>query len=146
MRPFSLARSIRAGDTRGTGEGGGEGEGAKRKKRNKGKKQRALKQQLLKECHQSQHVTVLAILEHLEIKTFSCRPTMVADNTFECFMAPSLWNPFRRPWVYLPSSRAAVYISLSSYQIHWLNILLYLKKKNKIPILTWVLVTNKILK
>ena len=32
----------------------------------------------------------LAILECLELKTFSCRPTMVADNTFQCSMAPPL--------------------------------------------------------
>ena len=63
---------------------------AKRKKRNKGKKQRVLKQKLLKDCHQSQIVTVLAILERLEFKNFSSQPTMVADNTFEYTMAPLL--------------------------------------------------------
>ena len=52
---------------------------AKRKKRNKGKN-----------SHQSQHVTVLAILERLEFKKFSCWPTMVADNTLECSMVPPL--------------------------------------------------------
>ena len=88
-----------------TGRGEGRGGGmthplfcvTKRKKRNKGKKQRVLMQKLIKDCHQSLNVTVLAILERLEFKNFSCRPTMIADNTFECFMAPPLWNPFRRP-------------------------------------------------
>ena len=68
---------------------------AKRKKRNKGKK-RVSKQKLLKGCHQSQNVIVLAILEHIEFKNVSCRPTMVTDNTFQCSMARLLSNPF--PW------------------------------------------------
>ena len=70
---------------------------------NKGKKgkqreKRLSKQKLLKGCHQGQSVTVSAILERLEFKIFSGLPTMVADNTCQCFMAPLLWNPFRRPW------------------------------------------------
>ena len=69
-------RIIRAGDTRG----------------------RVSKQKLLKGCHQSQNVTVLAIVKRLEIKNFPCRPTMVANNTFQYSMAPPLWNAFRRPW------------------------------------------------
>ena len=63
---------------------------AKRKKGNQGKKERFSKQKLLKGCHQGQNVTVLAILECLEFKKFSCRPTMVAGNTFQCSMAPPL--------------------------------------------------------
>ena len=47
-------------------------------------------QKLLKGCYQGQNVTVLAILECLEFKIFSCPPTMVADNTFQCSMAPPL--------------------------------------------------------
>ena len=43
---------------------------------------------LLKGCHQGQNITVLAILECLEFKNFSFRPTMVADNTFQCSMTP----------------------------------------------------------
>ena len=65
----------------------------------KRKKRRVSKQKLLKGCHQGQNVTVLAILERLEFKNFSCRPTMVADIPFQCSMAPPLWNPFRRPCV-----------------------------------------------
>ena len=61
---------------------------AKRKKGNKGKKERLSKQKLLKGCHQGQNVTVLAILERLEFKKFSGRPTMVADNACQCSMAP----------------------------------------------------------
>ena len=63
---------------------------AKRKKGNKGKKERVSKQKLLKDCHQGQDITVLAILQRLEFKKFSCRPTMVADKTFQCSMAPTL--------------------------------------------------------
>ena len=37
---------------------------------NKGKKEIVLNQKLLKGCHQAQSITVLAILERLEIKTF----------------------------------------------------------------------------
>ena len=40
----------------------------------KGKKERVSKQKLLKGYHQGQNVTVLAILERLEFKNFSCRP------------------------------------------------------------------------
>ena len=43
---------------------------AERKKGNKEKK-RILKQKLLKDCHQGQNVTVLAILESLEFKNSS---------------------------------------------------------------------------
>ena len=63
---------------------------AKRKKGDKGKKERVSKQKLLKGCHQGQNIIVLAILERLEFENFSCRPTMVADNTFQCSMAPPL--------------------------------------------------------
>ena len=35
-------------------------------------------------CHQSQNIIVLIILERLEFEKFSFRPTMVADNTFQC--------------------------------------------------------------
>ena len=44
--------------------------GSKKKKGNQGKKERFLKQKLLKGCHQGQNVTVLAILECLEFKNF----------------------------------------------------------------------------
>ena len=37
---------------------------------NKGKKEIVLNQKLLKGCHQAQSITVLAILERLEIKPF----------------------------------------------------------------------------
>ena len=63
---------------------------AKRKKGDKGKKDRVLKQKLLKGCHQGQNIIVLAILESLEFPNFSCRPTMVAGNTFQYSMAISL--------------------------------------------------------
>ena len=68
---------------------------AKRKKREKGEKDK-----ISKGCHQDQNIIVLAILERLQFKNFSCRPTMVVDNTFQCSMAPplSLSNPFRRCW------------------------------------------------
>ena len=70
---------------------------AKRKKGNKGKKERLSKQKLLKGCHQGQNVTVLAILERLEFKNFSGRPTMVADNTCQCSMAPHFEIHFAGP-------------------------------------------------
>ena len=64
---------------------------AKRKKGDKGKNERVSKQKLLKGCHQGQSIIVLAILERLEFKNFSCRPTMVADNTFQ-FSWPSYFE------------------------------------------------------
>ena len=57
---------------------------AKREKGDKSKKERVSKQKLLKGCHQGQNITILAILERLEFENLSCRPTMVADNTFQC--------------------------------------------------------------
>ena len=68
---------------------------AKRKKLDQGKKERVSKQKLLKGCHQSQNIIVLAILERLEFEHFSCRPTMVADNTFQCFIVSSSQIIFR---------------------------------------------------
>ena len=44
---------------------------SKKKKGKQRKKERASKQKLLKGCHQGQNVTVLAILERLELKSFS---------------------------------------------------------------------------
>ena len=49
---------------------------AKRKKGDKGKKERVSRQKLLKGCHRSQNIIVLAILERLEFENFSCRPTI----------------------------------------------------------------------
>ena len=65
--------------------------GVVKKKGNEGKKERVLKQKLLKDCQLGQNVTVLTILERLvEFKNFSNRPTIVADITFQYSMAPSL--------------------------------------------------------
>ena len=73
---------------------------SKKKKGKQRKKERLSKQKLLKDCHQGQNVTVLAILEHLverlEFKNFSGPPNMVADNTCQCSIAPSLRNPLSR--------------------------------------------------
>ena len=30
------------------------------------------------------------LLEHLEFKNFSCQPTMVSNNNFQCPMAPPI--------------------------------------------------------
>ena len=67
---------------------------AKRKKGDKGKKERVSKQKLLKGCHQSQNIIALAILERLEFENFSCQPTMVTDNTFQCSMPPLPFSHF----------------------------------------------------
>ena len=66
--------------------------------RSLGKKERVSKHKLSKGCHQGQNIIFLAVLQRLEFKNFSYRPTMVADNTFQCSMAPPFWNPFCRPW------------------------------------------------
>ena len=49
----------------------------KRKKGNKRKKEKNSKRILFKGCHQSQNVTVWAILERPEFKNFSCQPTIL---------------------------------------------------------------------
>ena len=67
------------------------------KKGDKGKKERVSKQKLLKECHQGQNIIVLVILERLEFENFSCWPTMVADNSFQCSMAPHFEIHFAGP-------------------------------------------------
>ena len=77
--------AMQAGNSRGLQQ-------TKKKTRKKEKKERISKQKLLKSCHQGQNVTVLAILERLEFKSFSCWPTMVANSvfpdpsTFLCFL------------------------------------------------------------
>ena len=71
---------------------------SKKKNEKQRKKERISKQKLLKHCHQGQNDIVSAILERLEFKNVSCRPTMVASNTFQYYMAPSLWNSFHRPF------------------------------------------------
>ena len=63
---------------------------SKKRKGKQRKKERVSEQKLIKDVHQGQYITVLAILECLEFKNFSCRPTMMADNTFQCSMVPSL--------------------------------------------------------
>ena len=67
------------------------------KKGDKGKKERVSKQKLLKDCHQGQNIIVLVILERLELENFSCWPTMVADNSFQCSMAPHFEIHFTGP-------------------------------------------------
>ena len=64
--------------------------GNKGKQRKKRKSFKVSKQKLLKGCHQGQNVTVLAILERLELKNLFYRPTIVLENTFHCSMAPPL--------------------------------------------------------
>ena len=60
-------------------------------KMKKGKERKKFsKQKLLKGCHQGQNGTVLDILERPKFKTFSCRPNMVAKNTFQCSAVPPL--------------------------------------------------------
>ena len=44
---------------------------AKIKKRNKGKKESVSRQNLFKGCYESQNITVLAILERLELKNIA---------------------------------------------------------------------------
>ena len=66
-------------------------------KREAKKLKRFSKQKPSKVCHQGQNITVLAILERLELKTCSCRPIVLAGNTFQCSIAPPLWNSFCLP-------------------------------------------------
>ena len=70
---------------------------AKRKNANKEKKEKVLKQELLKGCRQGQNVTALTIIKRLEFKNISSQPTMMAVNTFQCPMTSPICNPFRQP-------------------------------------------------
>ena len=63
---------------------------SKKKKGRQRQKERVSRQKLLKGCHQGQNVIALAILERLDFENFSCRPTLVANKTFQCSMAPPL--------------------------------------------------------
>ena len=82
--------SYSAGDTGGGRGWGGEGRGgmaltflcSKKKKWKQKKKERVSKQKLLKGCHQGQNVIAIAVLERLQFKNISCRPTMVAERNF----------------------------------------------------------------
>ena len=56
----------------------------KEKRKQSGKKERVSTQKISKECHHGQNFTVLAIPERLEFKKFSFRPTLVANNSFQC--------------------------------------------------------------
>ena len=51
-----------------------------------------------KKWKQKKKKRVQAIIGHLEFKNNSCRQTVVANNFFQCFMAPPLWNYFCRPY------------------------------------------------
>ena len=82
---------------------------SKKKKGQQREKRKTFKQKLLKGCHQVQNVTVLAIVERLEFKHFSGRPTMVADNTCQCSMAPPLWNSFLRPCMKMINTSYSIY-------------------------------------
>ena len=59
-------------------------------KGNKGEKERVSKQKLWKGCHEGQIVTVLAILERLELKKLSCHPAIV--QYFSVFHSPSTFK------------------------------------------------------
>ena len=78
---------------------GGEGRGgacpfpptflqSKKKKGKQREKRKSFKAEIIKRLSLRSNVTVLAILERLEFKTFSCGPTMVAENIFQCSVAP----------------------------------------------------------
>ena len=70
---------------------------SKKKKGKQRRKKRLSKQKLLKDCHQGQNVTVLAILERLEFKDFSVGhpwwPTVLVSVPWPLHFG----NPFRRP-------------------------------------------------
>ena len=96
-----------------------------RKKINRGKKERVSKQKLLKDCHQGQNVTLLAILESLEFKNFYCRPNVVADNTFQFswsfhfeiyFTGPLLVHSFRKMFIIGQTSKR-VHVTYSIHEL-----------------------------
>ena len=56
----------------------------------KERKKKSFNEETIKRLTNVQNVTVLAILERLEFKNFSCHPTVVTGNTFQCSIASSL--------------------------------------------------------
>ena len=66
---------------------------SKKKKGDKGKKERFSKQKLLTGHQQGQNIIVLSIIERLEFENISWRPTMVPNNTFQCYMPPQPPSP-----------------------------------------------------
>ena len=99
---------------------------AKRKKGNKGKKERISKQKLLKSCHQGQNITVLAILERLELKNISYPWTMVANNTFQCsivlhfeihFVGPDYWQKSQFCSIFYQLLEILIFFSIKSFLV-----------------------------
>ena len=67
----------------------------KEKWETKGKKERVLKQELLKVCHQGQNVTFVGILGSLEFKKLFFRSTMGSENSFQCSMPLHFRQPLK---------------------------------------------------
>ena len=86
MACISLLLCYRAGDTGGLGAIPIFCVAKEKKKRRK----ESFNAETIKRLTSVQNVTVLAILERLEFKNFSCRPTMVTGSAFQCSMAPPL--------------------------------------------------------
>ena len=80
------------------------------------KNERVSKQILFKGCYQGQNIIVLVVLERLSFKNFSYWSSMVADNTFQCPIAPQPWNLFRRPCIRYDTGRMQTIIELSNYE------------------------------
>ena len=61
-------------------------------------KRKNFKCETIKSWHQSWKVFHLSVLEHLELKNFPCRSTLVANNIFTFSKIPTLRNVFHWPW------------------------------------------------
>ena len=64
---------------------------------NKGKKGKSFKAETIKRLSPRSKPYCFSHSRASRIQFFSSRPAMVADNTFQCSVAPPLSNPFRRP-------------------------------------------------
>ena len=62
------------------------------------KKRKSFKAKTIKMLSPSSKCSRFSHSRASRIQNFSSRSTMVADNTFQCFVALPLWNPFCRPW------------------------------------------------
>ena len=71
----------------------------KQKKRKQRKKRNSFKAETVKSLSPTSKCHCFSHSRSYRIQIFSCRSTVTAGNTFQCSMAPLLWNPFRRPWV-----------------------------------------------
>ena len=92
--------STQGGDSGGPGRGCHGSSTFLRSKNRKGKqrKKKIFKAETIKRLLARSKCYCFNYSSASRIQKFSCRPNMVANNTFQSSISPPLRNPFRRPW------------------------------------------------